>query len=282
MIQLSEVFPTLDCPQCILTPMMVDCGHHPNIKILTYSEIDDVSGEAGNFQVRIKRKAPYVDWDKCTGCDECAKTELPLEVQGLSKIQDEFWVDRIWIDERECTQCGDCARVCLEENPEAQTQGITTIAQERKTLLETLPQERATQEILMHDVARMDVQARADFWQSALSKCIKCYGCRDACPFCICDYCEMEDPSWVAPGVIPPDHPLFHLIWAYHLSDLCVGCGACEDTCPVGIPLMTMMHLARIDGEKIFDYVPGLDEQLKRNLIDSLRKRPISQRGIKV
>lgn len=71
MLQYSEVFPTLDCPQCIGTPKMVDCGQHANIKILAYSEIEAVSGEVGNFTVKVRRKASYVDWDKCTGCGLC-------------------------------------------------------------------------------------------------------------------------------------------------------------------------------------------------------------------
>ena len=78
MIQLSETFPTLDCPQCIETPWMVDCGQHPNIKIMAYSEVEAVSGEIGNFRVSIRRKASYVDWDKCTGCEECTKV-CPVE-----------------------------------------------------------------------------------------------------------------------------------------------------------------------------------------------------------
>lgn len=73
MIQYSETFPTLDCPQCIETPWMVDCGQHPNIRIVGYSEVESVSGEVGNFHVTIRRKASYIDWDKCTGCGECAK-----------------------------------------------------------------------------------------------------------------------------------------------------------------------------------------------------------------
>lgn len=71
MIQLSETFPTLDCSQCILTPKMVDVGKHPNIELLTYSEIEEISGYVGNFNVKIRRKAAYVDWDKCTGCGVC-------------------------------------------------------------------------------------------------------------------------------------------------------------------------------------------------------------------
>jgi len=71
MAGLSETFPTLDCSQCILTPRMVEVGQHPNIKLYTYSEVEEVDGFVGNFSVKIRKKARYVDIDKCTGCGEC-------------------------------------------------------------------------------------------------------------------------------------------------------------------------------------------------------------------
>jgi heterodisulfide reductase subunit A2 len=72
MAQLDKTFPTNDCSACILTPVMVDAGTHPNIELLTYSEIDAVDGYIGNFDVKIRRKQAYVDWEKCTGCGACA------------------------------------------------------------------------------------------------------------------------------------------------------------------------------------------------------------------
>jgi len=63
MAQLSETFPTLDCPQCIMTPLMTQVGQHPNIHLLTYSEVEDLSGYVGNFTVRIKKKSPRVNWN---------------------------------------------------------------------------------------------------------------------------------------------------------------------------------------------------------------------------
>ena len=73
MIQLSETFPTLDCSQCILTPKMVEVSQHPKIKLLTYSEVKEVSGYVGNFTVKILKKPRYVKEDVCTLCDECSK-----------------------------------------------------------------------------------------------------------------------------------------------------------------------------------------------------------------
>jgi heterodisulfide reductase subunit A len=79
MSQLDKTFPTLDCSACILTPKMSDVGSQPNIELMTYSEVVDFSGFVGNFKVKIKRKARYVDEDKCTGCAECEKV-CPVEV----------------------------------------------------------------------------------------------------------------------------------------------------------------------------------------------------------
>jgi heterodisulfide reductase subunit A2 len=73
MSQLDKTFPTLDCSACILTPKMVDAGRHPNIDLLTYAEVVEVSGRAGAFHARIKKKPRYVDADKCAGCGLCAE-----------------------------------------------------------------------------------------------------------------------------------------------------------------------------------------------------------------
>jgi heterodisulfide reductase subunit A len=70
----DKTFPTLDCAACILTPKMVSVGHRKDISLLTYSEIDAVSGYIGNFKVKVRKKARYVDVDKCTGCGQCWST----------------------------------------------------------------------------------------------------------------------------------------------------------------------------------------------------------------
>ena len=71
MAQYDKTFPTLDCAACILTPKMSEVGQHENIKLLTYSELEEVTGSIGNFKVRIRRKARYVREDVCTGCGLC-------------------------------------------------------------------------------------------------------------------------------------------------------------------------------------------------------------------
>ena len=71
MAQFDKTFPTLDCASCIFTPLLSAVGQHSYIELLTYSEVEEVSGYVGNFKAKIRKKARYVDMDKCTGCGEC-------------------------------------------------------------------------------------------------------------------------------------------------------------------------------------------------------------------
>lgn len=71
MAQFDKTFPTLDCSACILTPRMSEAGTHPNITLLTWSEVEKVDGFVGNFTVSIRKKARYIDTDLCTGCGIC-------------------------------------------------------------------------------------------------------------------------------------------------------------------------------------------------------------------
>jgi len=72
MLQFDKTFPTLDCAACIGTPKMVSVGQEPNIELLSYSEVEDVSGFIGNFKVKVRRKSRYIE-NNCTGCSECEK-----------------------------------------------------------------------------------------------------------------------------------------------------------------------------------------------------------------
>lgn len=87
MSQLSETFPTLDCSQCILTPRMVEVYQHPNITLLTYSEVEKVEGFIGNFTVTVRKKARSIREDLCTGCGDCVQ-KCPVKKRALSTFEE--------------------------------------------------------------------------------------------------------------------------------------------------------------------------------------------------
>ncbi len=128
MAQLDKTFPTLDCAACILTPKMVDVAQNENIRIFSYSEVTEVGGFVGNFEVTIKKRARYVKEDLCTGCgactEKCPQKKVPNEfnlgmdcrraiyipfAQAVPKVAT--------IDPNYCTmlksgKCGLCSKVC--------------------------------------------------------------------------------------------------------------------------------------------------------------------------
>ncbi len=128
MTQLDKTFPTLDCAACILTPKMVECAQNENINIYSYSEVDTVSGFVGNFSVKIKKKARYVDETKCTGCgictEKCPQKKVPNEFNmGMDNRRAVYIpfaqaVPKVaTIDANYCTmmktgKCGVCSKVC--------------------------------------------------------------------------------------------------------------------------------------------------------------------------
>ncbi|HPD60615.1 MAG TPA: FAD-dependent oxidoreductase, partial [Thermodesulfobacteriota bacterium] len=79
MAQLDKTFPTNDCSMCIISPKLVEVGRHLNIEILSYAEVVKVEGEPGNFSVQVRQKPRFIELDKCTGCGDCAKA-CPVEV----------------------------------------------------------------------------------------------------------------------------------------------------------------------------------------------------------
>ena len=119
-----------------------------------------------------------------------------------------------------------------------------------------------------------EMQVRQNLWQKEFEKCIKCYGCRNACPMCHCSPCKLADDLWVGKGQIPADTISFHLIRAFHLADTCVGCGACQDACPVGIPLMLLQLPMRKVLDKEYKYRAGMDIVQQSPLLSNLTKAP--------
>ena len=128
MAKLDKTFPTVDCSACILGPKMVDVAQHPDITLHAHSEIEDISGYVGNFTVKIRKRATYVDWDKCTGCGACAEkcpsrktpdafNENVAPTTAIAIAFPQAIPKKAVINPRHCRQitkgkCGVCAKVC--------------------------------------------------------------------------------------------------------------------------------------------------------------------------
>ena len=127
MAQLSETYPTLDCAQCILTPRTVEVGHRTDIRLLAYSDVEAVSGEVGDFRVRIRQRAAYVDWDLCTGCGACQEkcpTQVDAEFEvglgqrkAIYRLSPQAVPNKPVIDREHCIffqrgKCRACERAC--------------------------------------------------------------------------------------------------------------------------------------------------------------------------
>ena len=128
MAKLDKTFPTVDCSSCILGPKMVDVAQHPKIQLYAMSEVEEIGGYVGNFEVKIKRKAPYVNWELCTGCGLCmekcpskkSKDRFNEQVGTTTAINIPFpqaIPKKAVIDPEFCIKltkgkCGICAKVC--------------------------------------------------------------------------------------------------------------------------------------------------------------------------
>jgi len=119
-----------------------------------------------------------------------------------------------------------------------------------------------------------DPAERMERWAAILRRCIKCYGCRNACPICVCVPCKLEDDIWVEKGSIPAEMLVFHLIRAFHLSDACVACGACQEACPVSIPVMALQFAMRQVLKDRYGYEPGLDGARKSPVLKNFLEEP--------
>jgi heterodisulfide reductase subunit A len=148
MAQLSRTFPTEDCASCILSPKMADVAEHPNIHLMTYSEVEDIQGTVGNFWVKIKKKPKYVDEKACTACNRCSEVcpvlvpdenNMGMTLRKAIYLPSSIAVPHSYVlDENACLgleplACGKCSEVCdvgainYEQEPEYVEVKVDTI-----------------------------------------------------------------------------------------------------------------------------------------------------------
>lgn len=135
MAKLTKVFPTLDCAQCILTPKMAEVGMTKNVELYTNTDIIDIRGRPGNYEVEIFRKPRGVDVEKCTGCDDCTKicpVTCPDEFNEYKSTRKAAYIPfqqavpyAYAIDFSTCTKCGKCVEVCPTNAIDLEDEGNT-------------------------------------------------------------------------------------------------------------------------------------------------------------
>ncbi len=105
---------------------------------------------------------------------------------------------------------------------------------------------------------------RLAFWTREFGRCIRCYACRQACPGCYCFECLVEqvDPQWASIAHRVPEKAFFHVMRAYHLAGRCVECYACDNACPMHIPLSLLNRKIAKEVQALFGYTAGADPEV--------------------
>lgn len=109
------------------------------------------------------------------------------------------------------------------------------------------------------EFSKLNLEGKRAFWEKEFSKCIKCFGCRNACPVCFCKECLMEDRKFTKGGELPVEIPSFHFVQRYHHTAQCIECGECELVCPMDIPLRLISQVLLRQIKELYDYTPGMD-----------------------
>ena len=110
------------------------------------------------------------------------------------------------------------------------------------------------------EFGKKGTEERWEYITGELSKCIRCYACRNSCPFCYCRECFVDStkPQWIGKTVNETDTQFFHVVRALHLAGRCVSCGACERACPMGIDLRVLNKKLEEEVDEQFGYKTGL------------------------
>lgn len=118
---------------------------------------------------------------------------------------------------------------------------------------------------LLAEMAKMSPEQRFEWWGKELSKCIKCYACRQACPMCYCTRCavEVNQPQWIPVQSNVQGNFEWHILRAMHLAGRCISCGECGRACPVGIPCHLLTMQLADQTLKYFNVHAGTSDKMK-------------------
>ena len=114
------------------------------------------------------------------------------------------------------------------------------------------------------EIARLEAMTPAErwaYWKEQFSKCIKCYACRQVCPFCFCEQClcDRNKPQMVETTPRPAGNFAWHIVRAMHLAGRCAGCAECERVCPMDIPLNLLNRKMAKELKELYDHEAGFE-----------------------
>jgi ferredoxin len=118
------------------------------------------------------------------------------------------------------------------------------------------------------EIARLEAMTPAErwaYWKEQFKKCIKCYACRQVCPFCFCEQClcDRNKPQMVESSPRPAGNTAWHIVRAMHLAGRCAGCAECERVCPMDIPLNLLNRKMAKELKELYDYEAGFEVREK-------------------
>ena len=205
---------------------------------------------------QIKREQLYIIGIPCTGMiDHRAVTRAvgPKEIVDVEDRGEEFTVKGENFSQgfkkkdflqRNCV-------VCTHRNPVIYDELIA----------EPVPEQEGVNAYSdVESIEQMEPEKKRAFFAQLVSRCLRCYACRNACPLCYCPTCFVDEsrPQWVGKSNDPTDTMTFHFLRAYHCAGRCTDCGACERVCPVGISMRQFTKKLNKDAKQYFSWEAGL------------------------
>ncbi|MGI9571169.1 MAG: 4Fe-4S dicluster domain-containing protein [Desulfobulbia bacterium] len=216
---------------------------------------------------KIKRDQVVIIGVPCKGMIDRHNIEAmaEAEIQEVIETDDTIQIKgdgfEKTLDKEEVLQ-QNCA-ICVHRNPVIYDELVADEVKEQKDV--------DRYEDVRH-IEALSPDEKWDFFEDLLSTCIRCYGCRNACPLCYCPTCFVDEsrPQWVGKSQDPTDIRTFHFLRAYHCAGRCTDCGACERACPMGIKVRLFTKKLEKDCLELFDWEAGLTLE-KRPPLDTYR-----------